>query len=74
MDMFQEDNTGEPPITLSYDEAVPYEEQGPVPEPAGSSLAGRIGQTKVYLIADAAAATRSGKVREQLLLQYLAYI
>lgn len=60
MDTWQDDSAAEPPITLSYDEAVPYDEQVSA-EPAGSSLANRIGQTKVYLIADAAA-TRSGKV------------
>ena len=63
MDLFQDDNGAEPPITLSYDETVPYDEQVAA-EPAGSSLANRIGHTKVYLIADAAT-TRSGKVRKQ---------
>ncbi len=51
--------------TLSYDESVPYSDQLPVDtlnEPGQSSLANRIGSTKVYLISDATAA-RSGKVR-----------
>ena len=49
---------------LSYDDSVPYSELPPVAEPPAehSSLADRIGNTKVYLISDAVAA-RTGKVR-----------
>ena len=65
MDMMPIDDTDETPMSLSYDDTVPYAEQVPVqPESASSSLANRIGQTKVYLISDATA-TRSGKVRWQ---------
>ena len=49
---------------LSYDDSIPYSELPPPPatiSPEQSSLAGRIGQTKVYLISDALAKT--GKVR-----------
>ncbi|RXW24231.1 hypothetical protein EST38_g1606 [Candolleomyces aberdarensis] len=48
-------NTDEPTTTLSYDDTVPYEEQIAVDEPAGSSLANRIGKGKIYLLADAGA-------------------
>lgn len=50
---------------LSYDETTAYSDLPPPPptEPTQPSLAGRIGQTKVYLISDAIA-SRSGKVRE----------
>ncbi|KAF8632019.1 hypothetical protein AX17_004962 [Amanita inopinata Kibby_2008] len=56
---------------LSYDDTVPYEEQLPAQSPAEdeghgasapSSLANRIGNTKVYLLSDAStAAARMGK-------------
>jgi hypothetical protein len=48
-------NTDEPSTTLSYDDTIPYEEQIAVDEPAGSSLANRIGKGKIYLLADAGA-------------------
>lgn len=52
---------------LSYDDSTPYSELPPPATDAGqSSLAERIGQTKVYLISDALAKT--GKVREQTYL------
>lgn len=57
-----------PESSLSYDDSVPYSELPPVPEPGHSSLADRIGQTKVYLISDAVAA-RTGKVRRWPILQ-----
>ncbi|KAJ3530418.1 hypothetical protein NM688_g7710 [Phlebia brevispora] len=50
-------------VALSYDDTVPYAELPPQPatsETAHSSLADRIGHTKVYLISDATA-TRAGK-------------
>ena len=54
--------------TLSYDDTIPYEEQtaadAPESSEAGRSLADRIGNTKVYLLADASK-SRGGKVRRQ---------
>lgn len=50
-------------LSLSYDNTVAYEEQVPPsnnPEP--TSLANRIGHTKVYLLSESSAA-RVGKVR-----------
>jgi hypothetical protein len=49
-------------VQLSYDDTVPYEEQ------AGPSLADRIGNTKVYLLADSIP-SKLGKVRWQLVLR-----
>jgi hypothetical protein len=52
--------------TLSYDDTVPYEDQvptdSPIDEPAHTSLANRIGNTKVYLLSESSIA-RVGKVR-----------
>lgn len=50
--------------SLSYDDSVPYSELPPPPAETShsTSLADRIGHTKVYLISDAVAA-RTGKVR-----------
>jgi hypothetical protein len=63
MDIASEAN---PPIeysTLSYDDTVPYEDQLPnADEPAQSSLANRIGSTKVYLLSESSIA-RVAKVR-----------
>ena len=66
MDIDSSDSLAAPSeeVSLSYDDTVPYAEQGPVPptQPLESSLASRIGHTKDYLISDATA-TRAGKVR-----------
>jgi hypothetical protein len=51
--------------TLSYDDNIAYEEQLPTypsNDPAGVSLANRIGNSKVYLLADSSV-NRVGKVR-----------
>lgn len=73
MDILDEDTFTDVPATagLSYDDTIAYEDLPPPPAPeptdtdAGQpSLAGRIGQTKVYLISDSLAKT--GKVRERL--------
>lgn len=58
------DDTLEETITLDYDDTRPYSEQTTTlePEHRDSSLADRIGQTKVYLVTDTIAA-RTGKVR-----------
>ena len=56
--------------TLSYDDTIAYEEQVPTPpinDSIGPSLANRIGNTKVYLLAESSAA-RVGKVRWQHVL------
>jgi hypothetical protein len=50
---------------LSYDDTVAYEEQVPTHpsnDPGRSSLANRIGNTKVYLLSESSVA-RVGKVR-----------
>jgi hypothetical protein len=49
---------------LSYDDTVAYEEQIPTAQEADprSKLASRIGNTKVYLLADTSAAARNAKV------------
>ena len=52
----------EPAQVLSYDEDVPYESQVEPEGLGGSSLAGRIGKGKVYLLADA---ERTGKVSRE---------
>lgn len=65
MDISPDDSVSAPAaeFPLSYDDTVPYAEQVPAQsEPAQSTLANRIGHTKVYLISDATA-TRAGKVR-----------
>lgn len=62
--------TGAAIPALSYDDTIPYEEQvtasadAPELSEAGRSLADRIGNTKVYLLADASK-SRGGKVRRQ---------
>lgn len=56
-----EDGTG----ALSYDDTIAYEEQTPTHpsnDPERSSLANRIGSTKVYLLSETSVA-RAGKVR-----------
>lgn len=61
----------DPAQVLSYDEDVPYESQV---EPEGlgsSSLAGRIGKGKVYLLADA---ERMGKVSPSLSFLFLYFV
>lgn len=67
MDIAAEINPPEELSTLSYDETVPYEEQLPDPstETERTSLANRIGSSKVYLLSESSAA-RVGKVRWQL--------
>jgi hypothetical protein len=55
---------------LSYDDTTAYEEQVPQPssDPAPSSLAGRIGSTKVYLLSESI--PRVGKVGSMSLEVY----
>jgi hypothetical protein len=49
--------------TLSYDDNIAYEEQVPAPSDSErASLANRIGNTKVYLLAESSV-NRVGKVR-----------
>lgn len=48
--------------TLSYDDTVPYEDQLPTASEEHTSLANRIGHTKVYLLSESSVA-RVGKVR-----------
>ncbi|EKM59605.1 uncharacterized protein PHACADRAFT_181596 [Phanerochaete carnosa HHB-10118-sp] len=74
MDILEEDTHTSAPVDpgLSYDDSVPYENLPPPPttEPVDAdaeqpSLAGRIGQTKVYLISDALAKTGKRKYEEE---------
>lgn len=64
------DNDIAPEFTvLSYDDTVAYEEQVPTHpsnDPERSSLANRIGSTKVYLLSESSVA-RVGKVRWQVI-------
>lgn len=63
------DTPAEAGLSLSYDDTVPYSELPPPPasgDAGQSSLAERIGRTKVYLISDSLA--KAGKVREQTYL------
>jgi len=62
MDIASEANPPAAYSTLSYDD-IPYEDQLPDNgEPAQSSLANRIGNTKVYLLSESSVA-RVAKVR-----------
>lgn len=67
MDILPDENAGEASVSLSYDDNVPYDQQVSAEPVASESLVNRIGQTKVYLISDAAV-TRTGKVRGQVYL------
>ncbi|KXN81634.1 hypothetical protein AN958_04095 [Leucoagaricus sp. SymC.cos] len=53
----------EPENSLSYDDSVTYEQQLPITTEADprSNLAGRIGNTKIYLLAETSAAARNAK-------------
>jgi hypothetical protein len=66
MDIASEPNPNPEYSTLSDDDTVPYEDQLPTPTPdderAHTSLANRIGNTKVYLLSESSIA-RVGKVR-----------
>jgi hypothetical protein len=54
-----------PENSLSYDDSVAYERQVPTTteEDPRSKLASRIGNTKIYLLAETSAAARNAKVR-----------
>jgi hypothetical protein len=60
-------DVGVEPARLSYDDAVPYDDQiavlnaSAVDVSAGNPLASRIGKNKIYVLAEAA--SRDGKVR-----------
>lgn len=65
MDIGIESSDFTPADMLSYDDSVAYDDQvpnQPVTEPVHTQLADRIGNTKVYLLSEAAG-TRLGKVR-----------
>jgi hypothetical protein len=67
MDIASDANPHAEYSTLSYDDTVPYEDQLPIQpsnddDPSRTSLANRIGTTKVYLLSESSIA-RVGKVR-----------
>ncbi len=63
MDILPENDgiVADTPPTLSYEQDIAYEDQI-LPTPAPSSLADRIGRTKVYLLSESNI-TRGSKVR-----------